>query len=170
VTDNPSANVLTVLPRMLRQTLRTAEPPDPTPVVDQWVDTFSRMTARVIAHQASMTKQVVGASIFMQRAVVKETRNAAVDTADQFRSLFGLFREQAKEVEQSAAERIAEAEREARRIERQAIRDRRDELTAIYATWTKADLQEELSRRELLRSGTVEELRERLIEDDMAAD
>ena len=41
-----------------------------------------------------------------------------------------------------------------------------DKLAEKYGDWTKAELQSELGRRELPKTGTVEELRARIVEDD----
>ena len=73
-----------------------------------------------------------------------------------------LVQEQVKQAEEAEKERA----RQARAAERQQAREARQAARQRYEGKTKAELSEELSTRELPKTGTVEELIERLVEAD----
>jgi vacuolar-type H+-ATPase subunit H len=73
-----------------------------------------------------------------------------------------LVQEQVKQAEEAEKERA----RQARAAERQQAREARQAARRRYEGKTKAELSEELSTRELPKTGTVEELIERLVEAD----
>jgi hypothetical protein len=78
-----------------------------------------------------------------------------------------LANEQAERVEDRAiqeAEEIVRAERAEVRRAKQAAREAAERK---YAEMTKVELSDELGRRDLPKTGTVEELRERLVEADL---
>jgi len=98
---------------------------------------------------------------------VSDVARAGVDTVER------TVREQADQAEQAerhAAEAAEAAERqqarEAAKAERQERKDAQDEAREPYRTLSKVELSEEAGKRDLPKSGTVEELIERLVEDD----
>lgn len=76
----------------------------------------------------------------------------------------------AEEVANQQAARVEEAEREqaraARRAERERARQAQEKARAKYEDLTKAELSDRLAERGLPKTGTVEELVERLVEAD----
>ncbi len=73
-------------------------------------------------------------------------------------------REQAEKAEQAEQERA----RQARKAEREQARQAHDQARERYDGWFKAELSDELAARDLPKTGTVDELTERLVEDDKA--
>jgi hypothetical protein len=71
-------------------------------------------------------------------------------------------REQAEQAEQAERERA----REARFAERRQARQAHDKARERYEGFTKAELSDQLARRQLPKSGNVDELIERLVEAD----
>lgn len=98
---------------------------------------------------------------------VSEVARAGVDTVER------TVREQAdqaEQVERQAAEEAEAAEREqareAAKVERQQRKEAHEKAREPYRALTKTELSEEAGKRDLAKSGTVEELIERLVEDD----
>jgi hypothetical protein len=82
-------------------------------------------------------------------------------------------RERAESFERAASEQAEKAEkaqeelaREARRIERQNAREAHEKARARYQGMTKAELSDLLARRDLPKTGNVDDLVERLVEAD----
>ncbi len=71
-------------------------------------------------------------------------------------------REQAEMAEQAGQERA----RAARKAEREQARQAQAKARERYEGWTKAELSDQLAARDLAKTGNVDELVERLIEDD----
>jgi hypothetical protein len=78
--------------------------------------------------------------------------------------------EQAAKAEQAVREQAAKAEqeraRQARKAEREQARQAHDQARERYEGLTKAELSDQLAERNLPKTGTVDELTERLIEAD----
>lgn len=95
----------------------------------------------------------------VQRGVAQQFAGVTVAAAEKVRtqaeSIGTAVREQSETVAQAVREHV-EATEEA--VHTQAAKR--------YEGLTKPELQEELARRDLPKTGTVDELRERLIEDD----
>jgi SAP domain len=113
---------------------------DPHAVVDQLFD-FWETTLRT---QRELAHRVVGVGATVGDAVRSQTESVTQAVRSQTESVTQAVREQAESAKQEAHQQAAEK----------------------YEEMTKAELQEELARRDLPKSGTVEELRERLIADD----
>ena len=86
---------------------------------------------------------------------------------EQAESVGGLVREQAESargfVHEQAEKDLA---REARKLEREQARRAHDKARERYEGLTKAELSDQLEKRELPKTGTVDELVERLVEAD----
>ena len=106
-------------------------------------------------------------------------RHQAESVADVVRevpaSVGRAVHEQAAEAEQAVRERAEKAEqaeqeraRQARKAEREQARQAHDKARERYEGWTKAELSDQLAERDLPKTGTVDQLTERLIEDDKA--
>ena len=84
-----------------------------------------------------------------------------------------VVRERAESFERAAGDQAEKAEkakeelaREARRIERQNAREAHEKARARYEGMTKAELSDLLAKRDLPKTGNVDELVERLVEAD----
>jgi uncharacterized protein (DUF3084 family) len=81
-----------------------------------------------------------------------------------------IVRDKAESAERTAREQAEQAEkeqaREARFAERQQARQAHDKARERYEGLTKAELSDQLSKRQLPKSGNVDELIERLVEAD----
>ena len=79
-----------------------------------------------------------------------------------------VARDQVVKVEEASQSQAEEAERLARAESRRQRREARAAAAENYASMTKPELSEELERRNLPKSGNVDELRDRLIEADLS--
>ena len=95
--------------------------------------------------------------------IVKDQTNAVADlTVKQAQKAEDVANEQAAAVEEAKKEE----EKQARAAERAAARQAKKEAREPYEGLTKAELSDLLAERELPKSGTVEELIERLVSAD----
>jgi len=92
---------------------------------------------------------------------------------DQVKSVGDVVREQADTVEQAAREQADRAEqaekeraREARNAERKQARQAHEKARERYEGLTKAELSDLLAKRELPKTGNIDELIQRLVEAD----
>ncbi len=135
---------------------------DPNAAIDQVFD-FWKQTLEV---QRDMTKQLVGATVATSEKVRSHVESVGTAVRDQAESVGTALRDQAESVGtalRDQAESVGQAAGEqADRVDQ----DSRDQVAKKYEALTKDELQEELSRRNLPKSGTVDELRERLIAND----
>ena len=117
---------------------------DPTAAIDQVFDFW----AKALEAQRDVSKQLVSLAV------------AAADKArTQAESVSSAVREQAETAARAAREQVESAQAIVRE---QAA----EQATERYADLTKAELQDDLARRDLPKTGNVDELRERLIADD----
>ena len=114
---------------------------DPNAAIDQIFDFW----AKTLEAQRDALKQLAGASISAGERVRQQAEQVGSALRGQSESVKDAVREQAESAE----------------------RAERDEVVARYEDLTKAELQDELASRDLPKSGNVEELRERLIADDL---
>ena len=96
--------------------------------------------------------------------VVADQADAVVDSVadvatEQARKAQELADEQAEQAQEAAEEQ----EREAKRAERAAAKQAREQAREPYEGLTKAELSDQLAERGLPKTGTVEELIERLV-------
>jgi hypothetical protein len=121
--------------------------------------------------------ELVQRTVDMSRDVTLKWAEAA-DTLsgtvrEQAESARGFVHEQAGKAEEAAREQADKAEeaqkelaREARRVEREQARRAHDKARERYEGLTKAELSDLLDKRNLPKTGTVDELVERLVEAD----
>jgi len=92
------------------------------------------------------------------------------EQADSFAELVSDQARKAEDVAKDQAQQIEDAEKEqarlARKAEREQAKKAHEEARERYEGLTKAELSDLLAERELPKSGTVEELVERLVEAD----
>jgi hypothetical protein len=152
---------------------------------DFWTQGVGKLAGRLPAllPQVDLVPAVERYFDFVQRAVIMN-RSIAVEWAQAVSALSGAareraasaseaVRERAESFERAASEQAEKAEkaqeelaREARRIERQNAREAHEKARARYQGMTKAELSDLLARRDLPKTGNVDELVERLVEAD----
>jgi hypothetical protein len=121
---------------------------DPNKTIDQFFDFWEQS----LEAQRTVAKQLVGASISAGEKVREQVESVSSVLRQNADSVGQAFREQADTVTatfQSAADAV------------------RDQAAKSYDDLTKAELQEELGARNLPKTGNVDELRERLVADDL---
>jgi SAP domain len=106
-------------------------------------------------------------------AAREQAESAGKIVREQAESAGEIVRERAESFERAAGEQAEKAEqareelaREARRIERQKARQAHEKARARYEGLTKAELSDLLAKRDLPKTGNVDELVERLVEAD----
>ncbi len=117
-------------------------------------------------------------------AVREQAESAGQVALERAESVGDVVRERAESFEQAATRQAAQAEqaaarqaeqarqaeeelaREARRLEREQARKAHQRARERYEGQTKAELSEQLAQRDLPKTGTVDELIERLVEAD----
>jgi hypothetical protein len=152
---------------------------------DFWTQGVGKLADRLPAllPQIDLVPAVERYFDFVQRAVTMN-RSIAVEWAQAVGALSGaareraasageVVRERAESFERAASEQAEKAEkaqedlaREARRIERQNAREAHEKARARYEGMTKAELSDLLAKRDLPKTGNVDELVERLVEAD----
>ena len=96
-------------------------------------------------------------------SIAKDQTNAVSDlVVEQAEKAEDVANEQAAQVEEAKQEQ----EKQARAAERAAAKQAKDQAREPYEGLTKAELSDILAERELPKSGTVEELTERLVSAD----
>jgi len=143
------------------------------PAVERYFDLVQRM---VDINRSLTVKwlQVTGTLT----GVVRDQAESAADAVREMPASVGhVVHEQAAKAEQAVREQAEKAEqaeqergREARKAEREQARQAYDQARERYEGLTKAELSDQLAARDLPKTGTVDELTERLIEDDSKAD
>jgi len=157
---------------------------DPTVVIDPLFDAgqrileANRFAERLLEANRAYVKTLAGTAVQLQDAVrqhadsitdalrnqVGAVANTAREAVDQVTQ---TVQEQAEAAEREVREQAKAAEKAARQQAREAKKAARDKAAEKYAELTKPELQDELARREITKTGTVDELRERLIENDL---
>ena len=120
---------------------------------------YARQLAEVANTLTGVTRkqfESVGSVVREQVASVSELARTGADTVEH------TVREQADQAE--AAER--QQARDAAKAERAERKEAHDKARAPYANLTKAELSEQAAKRDLPKTGTVDELIERLVEAD----
>jgi hypothetical protein len=94
------------------------------------------------------------------------SRDLTLKWAEAAGTLSGVAREQAESVADKAEQAGKDLAREARKVEREQDRRAHDKARERYEGLTKAELSDLLEKRDLPKTGTVDELVERLVEAD----
>ena len=97
---------------------------------------------------------------------VDMSRDLTLKWAEAAGTLSGVAREQVESVADQAEQAGKDLAREARKIEREQARRAHDKARERYEGMTKAELSDLLEKRDLPKTGTVDELVERLVEAD----
>jgi vacuolar-type H+-ATPase subunit H len=154
-------------------------------IADFWAQGSQQLTDRMLPGlpQVNLVPIVERYFEFVQRTV-DISRDLTLKWAEAAGTLSGTVREraestrdfvheQAGKAEQAAREQADQAEqakqelvRDARKAEREQARHAHDKARERYEGLTKAELSEQLDKRHLPKTGTVDELVERLVEAD----
>lgn len=144
-------------------------PTDATAVVEQWFD-FAERVAKV---NREYVLNLSGAANALGGAVRQHVDGLGEAVRDQVQTVSHTAKEELDKVaqaEREQAERVEQAEREqaraARNAERQDARQARQSARERYEGKTKAELTDELGRRDLPKTGNVDDLIERLVDAD----
>jgi hypothetical protein len=144
-------------------------PGDAVAVVDRWFD----FAAQVLDANRQYAKNLAGVANTFGGAVRQHVDSLGEAVRDQVQAVSDTAVEQvekAQAAEQEKVEGAEQAEREQARQERAAeraqARQKRAAARERYEGMTKAELSEQLARRELPKSGNVDELIERLVDAD----
>jgi polyhydroxyalkanoate synthesis regulator protein len=119
-----------------------------------------------------------GKALEVQRDVLKEFLHAAISASEKVReqaeSVGSVARAQAESTAAAVRTRVetaGAAVREQAEVVNSALQKQadvaREHATKTYAELTKAELQEQLDARDLPKTGNVDELRDRLVGDDL---
>ena len=134
------------------------------PAVERYFD-FVQRTVDLNRHLAVKWAGVAGTLT----GVVRDQAESAADVVREMPASVGhIVHEQAAKAEGSRAGRAGEHERarQARKAEREQARQAHHQARERYEGLTKAELSDQLAERDLPKTGTVDELTERLIEAD----
>ena len=136
------------------------------PAVDRYFD-LVQQTVDINRRLTIKWAEAAGTLSEMVRDRAESAGNLVRDKAE---SAGDLVRDKAESAERTAREQAEQAEkeraREARFAERRQARQAHDKARERYEGLTKAELSDQLAKRQLPKSGNVEELIERLVEAD----
>jgi SAP domain len=140
-------------------------------IADFWTQGSKKLTDYVPAGvpQVDLVPIVERYFEFVQRTV-DISRDLTIKWAESAGMLSGVVREQAESVGGLVREQAEQAEkemvREARKAEREQAKHAHDKARERYEGLTKAELSDLLDKRDLPKTGNVDELIERLVEAD----
>jgi hypothetical protein len=120
---------------------------------------YARQLAEVANTLTGITRQQiesVSTVVREQVATVSDVAKKGIDSVEE------TVRDQADEVEQAQLQQA----RDAAKAERRERKEAQDKARAPYENLTRAELAEEAAKRNLPKTGTVDELVERLVEAD----
>ena len=132
-------------------------------IADFWSQGSQRLSDHILPGlpQVDLVPVVERYFEFVQRTV-DISRNLTLRWAEAAGTLSGAVREQAEQVKQAEQELA----REARKADREQARRAHEEARQRYESLTKAELSDLLDKRNLPKTGNVDELVERLVEAD----
>jgi hypothetical protein len=128
-------------------------------LVQQTVDINRRLTIKWAEAAGTLSEMVRDRAESAGNLVREKAESAGDIVRDKAESAERTAREQAEQAEKERA-------REARFAERQQARQAHDKARERYEGFTKAELSGQLAKRQLPKSGNVDELIERLVEAD----
>ena len=142
---------------------------DLVPVVERYFE----LVQRTVDMSRDLTLKWAEAADTLSGVAREQAESVTGVVREQAESARGFVHEQADKAEQAAREQADKAEqaekdlaREARKVEREQARRAHDKARERYEGLTKAELSDLLEKRDLPKTGTVDELVERLVEAD----
>src|SRR3984885_9680052 len=137
------------------------------------VERYFEFVQRTVEISRDLTLKWAEAAGTLSGAVREQAESVGGLVREQAESTRDFVHEQAGKAEQAAREQADKAEqvekelaREARKAEREQAKHTHDKARERYEGRTKAELSDELDKRHLPKTGTVDELVERLVEAD----
>ena len=131
---------------------------DLVPVVERYFE----LVQRTVDISRDLTLKWAEAAGTLSGVVREQAESVGGMVREQAESARGFVHEQAEKAEQAEKELA----REARKAEREQARRAHDKARERYEGLTKAELSDQLEQRDLPKTGTVDELVERLVEAD----
>jgi hypothetical protein len=131
-------------------------------LVQQTVDINRRLTIKWAEAAGTLSEMVRDRAESAGNLVREKAESAGEIVRDKAESAERTAREQAEQAEQAEKEQA----REARFAERRQARQAHDKARERYQGFTKAELSDQLAKRQLPKSGNVDELIERLVDAD----
>jgi hypothetical protein len=131
-------------------------------LVQQTVDINRRLTIKWAEAAGTLSEMVRDRAESAGNLVREKAESAGEIVRDKAESAERTAREQAEQAEQAEKEQA----REARFAERRQARQAHDKARERYQGFTKAELSDRLAKRQLPKSGNIDELIERLVEAD----
>jgi F0F1-type ATP synthase membrane subunit b/b' len=135
---------------------------------------YARSLAEIANTLTGVTRQQIDSVSSAVREQVQGVSDAARSGVDTLERTARDQAQQAERVEAEAREAAEEAQRqqarEAARVERQQRKEAHDQARERYESLTKNELSDEAGKRGLPKTGTVDELNERLVENDTTDD
>ena len=137
------------------------------------VERYFEFVQRAVDMNRDFTIKWVKAASVMSGVLREQTESVGDIVREQARTASDIVREQAGAAEQAAREQADQAEqaeqelaREARQAERNQAKQTHEKARERYEGLTKGELTDLLAKRELTKSGNIDELIERLVESD----
>lgn len=134
------------------------------------VERYFEFVQKTVDVSRDLTIKFAAAGNKLSGAARERAGSAGDLVREQAGSARDLVHEQAGKAEQAARNQAEQAQRElareARKAERDQARQAHEKARERYEGKTKAELSDQLERRSLPRTGTVDELIERLVEAD----
>jgi phage-related protein len=131
---------------------------------------YARQLAEVANTLTGATRQQIQSVSGAVRDQVQNVAETARGNVDQFEQTVRDTADQAEQAQREAREQAEEAqrqqERDAAKAERQDRKQTRDQARERYQSLTKSELADEAGKRNLPKTGTVDELVDRLVADD----
>jgi hypothetical protein len=131
---------------------------------------YARKLAEVANTLTGVTREQFESVGTVVRSQVEAVSDAARDRVDTVEQTVRAQAEQVEQAENQAREQAEEAERQqardAAKAERQQRKEAHDKARERYENLTKAELSDEAGKRDLPKTGTVDELVERLVAHD----
>jgi SAP domain len=131
---------------------------DLVPVVERYFE----LVQRTVDISRDLTLKWAEAAGMLSGVVREQAESVGGLVREQAESARGFVHEQADKAEQAEKDLA----REARKVEREQARRAHDKARERYEGLTKAELSDQLEKRDLPKTGTVDELVERLVEAD----
>ena len=131
-------------------------------LVQQTVDINRRLTIKWAGAAGTLSEMIRDRAESAGNLVREKAESAGDIVRDKAESAERTARAQAEQAELAEKERA----REARFAERRQARQAHDKARERYQGFTKAELSDQLAKRQLPKSGNVDELIERLVEAD----
>ncbi len=139
------------------------------------VERYFEFVQRAVDLNRGITLRWAQAADTLSGAVREQAESAGQVALDRAESAADVVRERAESFEQAAARQAEHAEqagqelaRETRQLEGEQAEQAHQQARERYEGLTKAELGKQLAQRDLPKSGTVNELIERLVEADAA--